>query len=257
MGGGFSFRITKSFSKGVKFRSRHKARRLLIVDKPCEEAKLRGLVAEPCEEAKLRGLVAEPCEEVKLRGPCMFSVRFKGTWLSFKAVLCLLMWPPKAWPIANSRPQTEHSCVLGLGGEPCDWESRLPCSPPINLGFLWLARWPPSAWNDENCRLQVLHSKTRLGELEKASISLPRESSIKQFATVTLWSNSLSLFIMAQKTKTKTQTGFFEKSSYVWKGFRVFGVKNKSSFCLTQRTEWNLTSLWAIHIYRVGWFFFQ
>lgn len=91
MGGGFSFRITKSFSKGVKFRSRHKARRLLIVDKPCEEAKLRGLVAEPCEEAKLRGLVAEPCEEVKLRGPCMFSVRFKGTWLSFKAVLCLLM----------------------------------------------------------------------------------------------------------------------------------------------------------------------
>ena len=218
MGAGFSFRITKSFSKGVKFRSRHKARRLFIVDKPCEEA-------------KLRGLVAEPCEEVKLRGPCMFSVRFKGTWLSFKAVLCLLMWPPKAWPIANSRPQTEHSCVLGLVGEPCDWESRLPCSPPINLGFLWLARWPPSAWNDGNCRLHVLHSKTRLGELEKASISLPRESSIKQFATVTLWSNSLSLFIMAKKTKTKT--GFFEKSSYVWKGFRIFGLKNKSSFCLT------------------------
>lgn len=171
-----SFRNSKSFSKGVKFRSRYKAFRLLL------------LFTTSCEEVKLRlGLGASMC---------IFPVRFKVLWFSFKAVLCLLMWPPKAWPIANSRPQTEHSWDLGFVGEPCDCESRFPWS-PINLGFLWLARWPPSAWNDWNCRLHVLHSKTRLGDvLVKASISpAPWESRIKQFAMDTL-SNSLCVMLL-------------------------------------------------------------
>ena len=163
----------KSFSNGVRFRSRHKTLRLVVFF-------TTGTFEEEEERPK------ETC--------CCLSSRFKGAWLC----LCLLMWPPRACPIANSSPQMEHSCVFGLVGEPsgdCE-ESRLPSPPIINLGFLWLARWPPSAWNDGNCRLHVLHSKTRLGELEKTSISAPRESSIKQFAMVLMLSSSLPVMLL-------------------------------------------------------------
>lgn len=69
------------------------------------------------------------------------------------------MWPPRAWPMANSVPQMAHSWVLGWAGD----AERSACraSTAADWARLWLARCPPSAWNDGNCRLQVLHSKTR------------------------------------------------------------------------------------------------
>lgn len=57
---------------------------------------------------------------------------------------CRLMWPPKAWLMENSRPQMEHSCILG--------------SPAADKrGFLW----PPSAWKEGNHRLHARASCTR------------------------------------------------------------------------------------------------
>lgn len=210
----------KSFSNGVRFRSRHKTLRLVVF-----------FTTGTCEEGE------EGEEEEGSKETCRLSSRLKGAWLC----LCLLMWPPRACPIANSRPQMEHSCVLGLVGEPCGdcEESRLDPSPPIiNLGFLWLARWPPSAWNDGNCRLQVLHSKTRLGELEKTSISAPRESSIKQFAMVLMLSSSLPVMLLFMvRVNSKKET--FDK--------------NKGRFCLQwEKSEWNLGSLRVYDIYRLG-----
>lgn len=187
---------SKLFSKGVKFRSRDKTFGLFVF------------------------FIASTWEEVRGRGVLIwFWVRLKGAWFSVKVALCRLMWPPKACPMENSRPQIEHSWVLGLAGEPCDCPSRLP-SPAINLGFLWLARWPPSAWNDGNWRLHVLHSKTRLGEVEKKSISAPRESSIKQFAMVLMLSSSASimlLFISEQRTWQNLGVGVKDKGyNYFW-----------------------------------------
>jgi hypothetical protein len=152
-----------SFSLGVKFKSKHKT--LLLLD--------FFTTGTTCLWSELGGL------------------KGSASWFwSFKAALCLLIWPPKACPIANSSPQIEHSCVLGFAG---DWDSKLP-SPPINLGFLWLARWPPKAWNDGNFLLHVLHSKTRLGELllmawskeGKEYDSLPLDRNTRQFAMVML-----------------------------------------------------------------------
>ncbi|KAE8056225.1 hypothetical protein FH972_013015 [Carpinus fangiana] len=60
-------------------------------------------------------------------------------------------------------------------------------------------QYPPvtaKGWNDGNCWLHILHLKTRLGELEKSSISAPRESSIKQFAMVLMLSSSLPVMLL-------------------------------------------------------------
>ncbi|EOY18251.1 Uncharacterized protein TCM_042836 [Theobroma cacao] len=157
-----SLNNSKSFSNGVKFKSKHKT--LLLFD--------------------FFTIGAIPTGSLdKLKGSCW--------WLfSLKPALCLLICPPKACPIANSSPQMEHSCVLGLAG---GWFS-MPPSPSVNLGFLWLARWPPRAWNEGNCRLHVLHSKTRLGILLSMTCSYlfppPCERSIKQFARAKLFSTS-------------------------------------------------------------------
>lgn len=116
------------------------------------------------------------------------------TRFSFKAAtaLCRLMWPPSACPIANSSPHIEHSWVLGLGGEICNFVFSF-TSPSVNLGFLWLALWPPRAWKDGNWRLHVLHSKTRISESTADWKSPPRERSMRQFAMVFRVSNSPSL----------------------------------------------------------------
>lgn len=82
------------------------------------------------------------------------------------------MWPPKAWPMANSSPQMVHSCTLGLAASP--W----PRPSSASFGFLWLARWPPNAWNDGNCRLHVLHSKTRAGGDPNDTSASPWDRSI-------------------------------------------------------------------------------
>ncbi|WVZ68262.1 hypothetical protein U9M48_017221 [Paspalum notatum var. saurae] len=88
---------------------------------------------------------------------------------------CRRMCPPSAWPMANSSPQTGHSCTLGLAGcagvgvgSSVGWRPRQRSAAAVCcwcwsscLGRLWLARWPPSAWNVGNCRLHVLHSNTR------------------------------------------------------------------------------------------------
>lgn len=103
--------------------------------------------------------------------------------------LCLLIWPPNACPIANSRPHIEHSCTLGLA-----FCARF-CSSSTVRGLLWLARCPPSAWNEGNRRWQVLHSNTRAEIWATGSCSSPsswpppRDSNISQLAT---WVPSIS-----------------------------------------------------------------
>ncbi|MFS7903505.1 hypothetical protein Hanom_Chr01g00024821 [Helianthus anomalus] len=90
--------------------------------------------------------------------------------------------------MANSSPQTGHSCVLGFGGV----DTSLPS---LVFGRLWLARCPPSAWNDLNSLLHVLQWKTRSG------VDPTRERSIKQFA-IAKFSTSLSssrLLLIAMK----------------------------------------------------------
>lgn len=80
---------------------------------------------------------------------------------SLIAVLCFLMCPPKACPIANSSPQIGHGCILGccfmVGFGNSWWHER---SVTMSFGFLWLALWPPRAWKEENLLLQVLHLKS-------------------------------------------------------------------------------------------------
>lgn len=117
----------KSFSKGVKFKSKHIT--LLLLDLFSTAGTFKS-----------------------------FRVMGENPWLI--VALCRLMCPPKACPIPNSRPQIEHSCIFGLSPAELWSLVRSLCSSSVNLGLLWLARWPPSAWNDENWRLQVLHSKT-------------------------------------------------------------------------------------------------
>lgn len=115
----------KSFSRGVKFKSKHITRLLFDLFR---------------------------------------TGTFATTWFieenpSLVAALCLLMWPPSACPRENSWPQMEHSCILGLFPKLRVLASDLSSS-PSSFGLLWLALWPPRAWNDENLRLQVLHSNS-------------------------------------------------------------------------------------------------
>ena len=151
----------KSFSKGVKFKSKH----ITLV---------------------------------------LFDLFSTGTFFSMAAeenepsivALCLLMWPPKACPIANSSPHIGHSCILGLF--PRFWDFvRSFSSSPINFGLLWLALWPPRAWNDGNWRLQVLHSNTSAREAFLGLVSKLWESSIRQLAMskLSIPPSSLILFI--------------------------------------------------------------
>ena len=58
---------------------------------------------------------------------------------------CLLMWPPRAWPVAKPSPHVPHACAT------------------TRFGFAvgrrrWLVRWPPSAWNVANCRPHVVQA---------------------------------------------------------------------------------------------------
>jgi hypothetical protein len=107
---------------------------------------------------------------------------------------CRLMWPPSAWPTANSSPQIGHSCILSLLD---------PSSPGI-CGFLWLARCPPSAWKDGNCFLHVLHSKTLPGGDWLAS-SRPGETKTHIFD----WSSLLGLY-------KYTWSKYLSISRYLW-----------------------------------------
>ena len=153
----------KSFSNGVKFKSKHTTLRQLF----------------------------------NLFNTCTVETTGNGEKLSFMESLCLLICPPKAWPVENSWPQMEHSWVLGL----VDKLRNCACSfafSPINLGFLWLVRWPPNAWNDEKQRWQVLHLKTSLTEWSFGLVSRPWDSNIRHLAMSKPWISpfSLSLFIM-------------------------------------------------------------
>ena len=155
----------KSFSKGVKFKSNSKHKTLLLFD---------------------------------LLSTGTFESIVVVVNASFIIALCRLIWPPKACPIANSRPHIEHSCILGLLF-PKFWDFfQSFCSSPDNFGLLWLARWPPKAWNDGNWRLQVLHSKTSAREIFLGLVSKPWESSIRQFAKskLSIPPSSLILFIV-------------------------------------------------------------
>lgn len=130
----------KSFSRGVKFKSKHIT--LVLVDR-----------FSTGTFASILGMEDKP---------------------SF--ALCRLICPPRACPMANSRPHIEHSCILGrLFPEFWDLVRSLCSWSPITLGLLWLARWPPNAWNDWNWRLHVLHSKTSTRE----DFLGPWESSIR------------------------------------------------------------------------------
>lgn len=126
LGAIFPNKISKSFSNGVKFKSNPKTLLPLF-------------------------------DRLDTGGDC--ETTMTESKLSFMAILCLLMWPPKACPIENSCPHIEHSCSLGFVVVVV-----VELTPLISLGFLWLALWPPRAWNDGNWRLQVLHSNTSLAK---------------------------------------------------------------------------------------------
>lgn len=151
----------KSFSKGVKFKSNPKTLLLLF------DLLSTGNLGKTGSAAKL----------------------------SVMAARCFLMWPPKACPRANSRPQMEHSCIFGFVDKLKNLAASSFNFSPINLGLLWLARWPPRAWNDGNVRLQVLHSKIPLFKCFLGSFSRLWESSIRHLAMSMLSPFSLILFM--------------------------------------------------------------
>ncbi|TYI65758.1 hypothetical protein E1A91_D09G179100v1 [Gossypium mustelinum] len=68
-------RTCKSFSKGVKFKSKQTTLRLLF----------------------------------DLFNTGTVGTSGKGEKVSFMAARCLLIWPPRACPVENSWPQMEHS----------------------------------------------------------------------------------------------------------------------------------------------------
>lgn len=143
-------KIFKSFSRGLKFKSRLITLLLLLLD-------------------LLKTGITE----------FMFAVT------SLKAsALCFRMWPPKAWPFANLSPQIVHSCMLGVAVEPKVNTVQSSSFGSDSFGRLWLVRWPPNAWNDGNRRLQVLHSKAPPWQsvLLIGMVSTPRERNIRQFA---------------------------------------------------------------------------
>ena len=105
--------------------------------------------------------------------------------------LCFLMWPPRACPIGNSKPQIGQVwavvVVVVLGfffGDPgSDLSSLL-------VSFEWLARWPPKAWNESKSLSQVLHRKTRFF---LPSCSPIPDNNIRQLAAVSTVRSRLSL----------------------------------------------------------------
>lgn len=165
------------------------------------------------------------------------------------AALCRLIWPPKAWPIANSNPHMEHSCIFGL-----PTELRLPKlvsllgSSLTNLGFLWLARWPPSAWNDVNLRLQVLHSNTSAGADAECFVGLvwrPWESIIRHWAMSKLCmppSSSLVLFMNTLKGTLEIDNGKRMQSVYAVKRSLQYSFYKGLNWCAL--TDFSLT--WII-----------
>lgn len=133
---------------------------------------------------------------------------------------CRLMWPPSAWPTANSSPQIGHSCILSL----------LDPSSPGSCGFLWLARCPPSAWKEGNCFLHVLHSNTLPGGDWLAS-SLVGETKTHILA----WSSLLGLY-------KYVWSKYLSISRYVWNRRREW------MFCGSIRCKRNVNE-----VLRWGW----
>lgn len=133
------------------------------------------------------------------------SLRFNKPPLM--AVLCFLMCPPRACPMANSSPQMGQGCILGCCfvtglGNVWWWHER---SVIISLGFLWLALCPPSAWKEENLRLQVLHLKSPTSlslnspqpfDVGLVSLTPTLVNSIKQLVMFSNSPSSLLLFIL-------------------------------------------------------------
>lgn len=113
------------------------------------------------------------------------------------------MCPPKACPMANSRPHIEHSCDLGFVGTKLVPFVESPSV--LSRGYLWLDRWPPSAWKDGYWRLHVFHSNTRLGELSYDDSLLvdPLKSNIKQLAMLDIAVSSSYVYFVVQLLNTK------------------------------------------------------
>lgn len=62
------------------------------------------------------------------------------------ADLCLLMWPPRAWPEANSDPHISCTLVAGTGDDSFSFSYFSGVAVAVAVfGFLWPARWPPRA----------------------------------------------------------------------------------------------------------------
>lgn len=126
----FSINILRSFSKGVKFKS-------------------RGITLLILFDLSRTGTM-EATEKTVLLSSLIISVRWR------------LIWPPSVWPIENSWSHSWHSCIFGLTArfkaKPTSWTSFVVVS--ASLILLWLALCPPRAWNEGNWRLHVLHWKT-------------------------------------------------------------------------------------------------
>ena len=123
----FPKRISRSFSKGVKFKSKDKTLLLLL--------------------------------HHFRTGMLWITGEMSSDGSTVMLDLCRLMWPPKACPVPKLWPHIVHSwawvpslvryCFTTF------WST-------VSFGFLWLARWPPRAWNEENLLLHVLHSNRLL-----------------------------------------------------------------------------------------------
>lgn len=189
----------KSFSNGVKFKSISKHIILLLLD----------LFSTGIFEATTTS-----------SGTLEENPRF------MLEALCLLIWPPRACPMPNSRPQMGHWCAFGLffvAIKLLPFLVSLCWSWSIDvLGLLWLALWPPRAWNDGNFRLQVLHSNTSFGDEQFLNlVSMPHESSMRNFSMSKPFipnptSSSLILFMAKQKQRTSWSNVSNQKQSVVF-----------------------------------------
>ena len=97
-------------------------------------------------------------EEAEVGLPCtMICVRSrsaegKPAMLSARTRRCLLMCPPRAWPVEKPSPHMAHAWTSTAFGDDRG------CFLVIAGRLRWLVRWPPSAWNVGNSRPHVRQS---------------------------------------------------------------------------------------------------
>jgi len=93
--------------------------------------------------------VGLPCTIICVRSR---SAEGKPAMLSARPRRCLLMCPPRAWPVEKPSPHMAHAWTSTAFGDDRG------CFLVIAGRLRWLVRWPPSAWNVGNRRPHVWHS---------------------------------------------------------------------------------------------------